>query len=223
MIRELLRFLPFALGAYVAGCFSAGYYLVRLLRGKDLRGSHSGSTGARNAGRELGRGGFVVVFAVDALKGAGVLWLAQRLNPDPRVLAMLVPMVVAGHIWPMQLGFRGGKGLVTALGAMIGLDWRFLPAGLLLYFVPHLGARLIVALRLAGPQPADRAVTGSVSGFDRPGFRTAHLLSGILPMAAMPFLPFPAFSPVQVLSLCVSSACVLWAHRAHATPTVTSE
>lgn len=221
MIRELLRFLPFALGAYAAGCFSAGYYLVRLLSGKDLRSTNSGSTGARNAGRELGRGGFAAVFAIDALKGAGIIWLARYLDPEPRLSALLVPLVVAGHIWPAQLGFRGGKGLVTALGAMIGMDWRFLPAGLLLYFAPHLTARIFAALRAEGPHPALPTATVPVPA--RPASRAAQLLSGILPMAVMPFLPFPAFSPVQVLSLCVSSACVLWAHRAHATPTVTSE
>ncbi|MBW8888793.1 MAG: glycerol-3-phosphate acyltransferase [Fibrobacteres bacterium] len=186
-----LLFAPYALCAYAVGCFSSGYYLVRWRLGTDIRGRHSGSTGARNVGRELGRAGFGLVFAVDALKGAGVIWIARALGLRPDWIPILAACVVTGHVWPAQLGFRGGKGLVTALGAMIGLDWRFLPTGLLLYFAPLiLGAR----------------------------HRAARLLSGVLPMAVMPFLPFPRWGIAQVTSLALASALVLWAHRSHALP-----
>lgn len=202
MLNGYLPLLLYALCAYAVGCFSSGYYLVRFRLGTDIRDRHSGSTGARNVQRDLGRTGFILVFAADALKGAGVIWIARAIGFQPAWVPILAPCVVAGHIWPAQLGFRGGKGLVTALGAMIGLDWRFLPAGLLLYFAP-----------LALVRPRDGAARS----------RAAHLLSGALPMMVMPFLPFPAWSTAQVTPLAIAAACVLWAHRSHAIPTVTPE
>jgi glycerol-3-phosphate acyltransferase PlsY len=138
-----------------------------------------------------------LVFAADALKGAGTIWAARAFGLRAPELACLAPCVVAGHIWPAPLGFRGGKGLVTALGALIGLDWRFLPAGLLAYFAP---------LALGGKHP-----------------RAARILSGVLPMTALPFLPFPAWDPLQAVPLALASGFVLWAHRSHAAPTVTPE
>jgi glycerol-3-phosphate acyltransferase PlsY len=197
MIPELLRFPVLCLTAYAVGCISSGYYLVRFARGTDLRDHESGSAGSRNAGRVLGKGGFAAVFALDALKAILFMAFSRQLVADPVWLAWLAPFLVAGHIWPAQLGFRGGRGLVPALGAMIGIDIRFLPAGLLLYFGPQLSARL----------------AGVSKGHSLP-----RLLSGILPMAVMPFLPFPAWNPSQALALGIASALVLWAHRAHAAP-----
>ena len=202
MLKGYLPLLPYALCAYAAGCVSSGYYWVRFRLGTDIRDRHSGSTGARNVQRVLGRTGFILVFAADALKGAGVIWIARATGFHPAWIPVLVPCVVAGHIWPAQLGFRGGKGLVTALGAFIGLDWRFLPAGLLLYFAP-----------LALLRPRNGAARSPV----------AQVLSGALPMAVMPFLPFPIGSIAQVTPLAVAAACVLWAHRSHAIPNITPE
>jgi hypothetical protein len=222
MMSGFLPALPFALCAYAAGCFSPGYYLFRWRRGGDIRARHSGSTGARNAGRELGRAGFAAVFLCDALKGAGVIGIARAFGLPPAWIPALAPCVVAGHIWPAQLGFRGGKGLVTALGAMIGLDWRFLPAGLLLYFAPS-----ALAVGTGGAEPPDGGhapAAGSRTASPGAGRRrAATLLSGALPMAVMPFLPFPRWSPAQIVPLAVACAMVLWAHRSHAVPNVTPE
>lgn len=203
MIQELLRFPIPCLAAYAVGCFSSGYYLVRFARGLDVRDHESGSAGARNAGRLLGKRGFAAVFALDALKAILFMAFARHLVPDPDLLPWLAPMLVAGHIWPAQLAFRGGRGLVPALGAMIGIDIRFLPAGLILYFGPLLAARL----------------AGAPKGHSAP-----RLLSGILPMAVMPCLPFPGWNPIQAVALGAASVLVLWAHRARVEPlTVTPE
>jgi glycerol-3-phosphate acyltransferase PlsY len=109
-------------GSYAIGCIVGAYYLVRWRRGTDLRTVGSGNAGATNAGRVLGRPGFALSLLIDAGKGALVVWLAQRLGvPAPgAVLAMVA--VVAGHVWPAQLRFRGGKGAATALGIMIVFD-----------------------------------------------------------------------------------------------------
>lgn len=103
---------------YVIGCISTGYYLVKWRMNQDIRTLGSGAAGARNVGRILGQAGFVSVLLGDALKGAIVIWIAQYFQSNSTVLIMTTIAVVAGHIWPVQLGFRGGKGLATGIGAI---------------------------------------------------------------------------------------------------------
>ncbi len=106
---------------YAVGCLNAGYYLVRARRGVDLRDLHSGNAGATNAGRLLGRPGFALVLALDAAKGALAalvgFWLADYLGAATGAIA-----AIAGHIWPAQLGFRGGKGIAPAVGGFLLLE-----------------------------------------------------------------------------------------------------
>jgi acyl phosphate:glycerol-3-phosphate acyltransferase len=113
------------LGAYLLGCFSVGYYLVRVRTGKDVREIGSGSTGASNAGRMLGRSGYTLTALGDLGKGALAVWLAVEFAGHNRtVMALAVLAVVAGHIWPAQLRFRGGKGVATSFGALLIFDYR---------------------------------------------------------------------------------------------------
>ena len=81
-------------------------------------------SGATNAGRLLGKPGFVVVFALDFLKGAVVVGAAAALGLGPYALALVALAVTAGHIWPIQLRFRGGKGIATSLGTLLVYDVR---------------------------------------------------------------------------------------------------
>lgn len=108
--------------SYALGCFTAGWYWTRWRTGSDLRGMGSGTLGARNAGRALGTEGFVVTFVLDAAKGFLAVEGARRLGlRDGAVLAAMLA-VLAGHLWPAQLGFRGGKGVVVSVGALLALD-----------------------------------------------------------------------------------------------------
>jgi len=115
-----------ALGAYVLGCFTTGYYLVRALKGLDIRTVESGSVGARNVGRVLGTSGFILTTLGDAAKGVLAVWGAKHVDPHPEIAALALLAVVAGHIWPAQLRFHGGKGVATSLGALAFYDWRLL-------------------------------------------------------------------------------------------------
>jgi glycerol-3-phosphate acyltransferase PlsY len=110
------------LGAYAAGCVNGAYYLVRLRTRQDLRALGSGNAGARNAGRVLGRPGFFAAVAFDAAKGALVVIAVRAFGAGPAVEAAAMVAVVAGHIWPAQLRFRGGKGAATALGVLAAFD-----------------------------------------------------------------------------------------------------
>ena len=112
--------------SYVLGCISTGYYLVRLLRTKDIRDFGSGNIGARNVGRELGSAGFAFTLLVDAGKGALAVWIAKEFSPDTLLQIVAILAVVIGHNWPAQLRFRGGKGISTSIGALLVFDYRLL-------------------------------------------------------------------------------------------------
>ena len=113
-----------SVGAYAVGCVVGAYYLVRLRTGQDLRALGSGNAGATNAGHVLGKRAYAVSLLVDAGKGSLVAVSARALSASPAVVASAMVAVVAGHVWPAQLGFRGGKGAATALGLLIVYDLR---------------------------------------------------------------------------------------------------
>jgi glycerol-3-phosphate acyltransferase PlsY len=100
---------------------SPGYWLVRLRTGTDVRTQGSGATGATNAARLLGRGGFVLVMVLDAVKGAVAAIAARLAGIDGGWEFAVAAAVVSGHVWPVQLGFRGGRGLSPLLGAWLVL------------------------------------------------------------------------------------------------------
>lgn len=117
--------------SYLLGCVSAGYYLVKLRTGRDIRQSGTGSTGARNVSRTLGKSGYAITLAADVLKAVIAVSLAQKLAVEQWAVMLSVLAVVAGHIWPLQLGFRGGKGVAVLMGTLLVFDYRLLAVLLL--------------------------------------------------------------------------------------------
>lgn len=107
--------------AYFLGGISPGYWLVRMRTGADVRTQGSGATGATNAARMLGRGGFALVLALDAVKGALAVLGARAVGLTGGWEFAAGTAVVAGHVWPVQMGFRGGRGLGPLLGAWLVL------------------------------------------------------------------------------------------------------
>ena len=122
----LTALLILAIG-YLLGAMPNGYLAGRWLKGIDLRQCGSGSTGATNVLRNVGKGPALVVFLLDVGKGALAVLLAKQvgLNDWLPVLAGLAAL--AGHIWPVWLGWKGGKAVATGLGLFLGLAW---PVGL---------------------------------------------------------------------------------------------
>ena len=113
-----------ALVGYGIGSISSGYLVGKIYRNVDLRTVGSGSTGATNTFRTLGRGAGLLVAVFDILKGALAVLFAQFLftiDSDGRHIAEALAAVgaVAGHCWPPMLQGRGGRGVATGFGALL--------------------------------------------------------------------------------------------------------
>lgn len=105
--------------AYLLGSIPSGHIAGRL-RGVDLRTMGSGNMGAANVFRTLGKKMGIAVLVADIAKGAVAVVIAGALTDDPWPLAAGC-VAVAGHIFPVWLRFRGGKGVATAAGVIVGL------------------------------------------------------------------------------------------------------
>jgi glycerol-3-phosphate acyltransferase PlsY len=188
--------LPLLLAGYLLGSTPSGYLAGRWLKGIDIRQEGSGSTGATNVLRVVGKGPALAVLLVDVFKGTAAVLLARSLldpalaGTDGWVVAAGLA-ALAGHIWPVWLGWRGGKAVATALGMLLGLSW---PVGL-----ACLGVFLSVLV-----------VSRIVS------------LSSVAAAVALPLLMLAWFRhqgmdlrwPYLLLAL-VTSVLVIWRHRSN--------
>lgn len=104
-------------GSYLLGSVPTGYLFVRLAGRKDVRDLGSGSTGATNVLRVKGWKAALPVALIDVLKGFLPAFLALRWSSDPAFAALCGLLAVVGHCFPFSIGFRGGKGVATSLGA----------------------------------------------------------------------------------------------------------
>ena len=117
------------LGSYLLGAVPFSYLIVRSLSGRDVRSLGSGNAGATNVLRAQGWGAAVATLLLDAGKGAGAVLGAQAAGVPVPVVGACAAAAVAGHVFPVFLGFRGGKGVATAAGALLVLaPWVWLAA-----------------------------------------------------------------------------------------------
>ncbi|MCU1266872.1 MAG: acyl-phosphate glycerol 3-phosphate acyltransferase [Acidobacteria bacterium] len=126
--------------AYLLGSIPFGYLIVRLTAGADVRDTGSGGTGATNVSRRAGRVAGILTLLLDAAKGAAAVVLASwLLHTDYAIsgpLACASVAVIAGHCFPIWLGFRGGKGVATGVGVFLMLaPWALLGAGIIFLLV----------------------------------------------------------------------------------------
>lgn len=112
----------FALGlGFLLGSLPCGYWLA-LSKGVDIRKKGSGNIGATNVGRILGKEWGYLIFALDALKGWMAVWLAgEFLQAGDNWTVMTGMAAVAGHVFSPWLNFKGGKGVATSAGVLLGL------------------------------------------------------------------------------------------------------
>jgi glycerol-3-phosphate acyltransferase PlsY len=115
-----------AIGGYLVGSIPFGLLLTRIAGLGDIRSIGSGNIGATNVLRTGRKGLAAATLLLDGAKGALAVLLAGRYGPDMAVLAG--GGAVIGHVAPVWLGFKGGKGVATALGVLLALSW---PVGVL--------------------------------------------------------------------------------------------
>lgn len=185
--------------AFLLGAVPFALLVVRLCKGIDVRTVGSGNVGATNASRAFasrsGRlGAFLGIYLLDALKGfAPAYWGPPLIGAaDPLLLGVLAgAAAVLGHVFTPFLGFRGGKGVATATGVLLALDWQVTGIALAMFFVV-------------------RALSGQV-------FFGSMALGLSLPAAAIALQPADAFGtrlPLTLLCLLLAGF-LIWTHRSN--------
>ena len=118
----------FVLVAYLIGSISFAVVVSRIFGLPDPHTYGSGNPGATNVLRTGKKAAAVLTLVGDAAKGAIALWLAQQFAPrfgvGETVLAAVALAAFLGHLFPLYFHFRGGKGVATAAGIMLAIDWR---------------------------------------------------------------------------------------------------
>ena len=137
--------------SYLIGAIPTAYILTRLLSGKDIRNLGSGNVGATNALRVLGKLPGIIVLVIDVLKGVvAVTILASLISlkidlPVELIRALFGLFAVFGHIFNVFLKFKGGKGVATSAGVMLGIAPQALLIGAI-FFIIILAATKYVSL-----------------------------------------------------------------------------
>jgi glycerol-3-phosphate acyltransferase PlsY len=207
----MAHLLPLALllAGYLLGSVPSGWLAGRWLAGVDIRQQGSGSTGATNVLRVVGKGPALAVFLADVLKGTAAVLLAKGvlakavLEPsglgaaaagwgaagwvvDSWVVAAGLA-ALAGHIWPVWLGWKGGKAVATALGMLLGLAW---PVGLACFgiFLTCLSLSRIVSL-------------------------SSMVAALALPLLMLGWFGKAELRPAYLALALLTTALVLWRHR----------
>jgi glycerol-3-phosphate acyltransferase PlsY len=109
--------------AYLFGSISTAIIVCRLMGLPDPRTQGSKNPGATNVLRLGGKKAAGLTLLGDFLKGLIPVLIAQALSDDPQLLALVALAAFLGHLYPVFFGFRGGKGVATALGVLLGLSW----------------------------------------------------------------------------------------------------
>jgi glycerol-3-phosphate acyltransferase PlsY len=122
--------------AYLLGSIPFGLLIVKALGGPDIREIGSGNIGAANVARNAGKLAGILTLVFDAAKGYFAVWLASRCAAgNVRWMMVAAVFAVIGHMFPVWLGFKGGKGVATGLGVFIPICWQAVAAGIALWLL----------------------------------------------------------------------------------------
>lgn len=148
----------YAVIAYLIGSIPTGYLIVKAKTGQDIREVGSGSTGATNVKRVLGKKWFFIVMLLDAIKGALPVVAAGYFSSNYNIFGIYpviaAVFVIIGHSKPVFLGGKGGKSVASGVGTILALNWQ---VGLILaviwsiitYFTKYVSVGSIIALLLS--------------------------------------------------------------------------
>ncbi|MBS5801824.1 MAG: glycerol-3-phosphate 1-O-acyltransferase PlsY [Brachyspira sp.] len=188
-MEKVLEFITVFVTAYLIGSIPTGYIIVKTFTGQDIRTIGSGSTGATNVKRVMGKKWFFITMLLDALKGALPVILAKLFATTYTGIGLL-PVVAAvavilGHSRSIFLKFTGGKSVASGVGTILALNW-------------------IVGLLIAVVWAVITYTSKYVS------------LGSIIAMAVSPFLMWWFKAPVAYTIYCALGAVyIIWLHRSN--------
>ena len=136
-------------GAYLVGSIPWSWLVVRWRTGRDVREVGSGNVGATNAMRAAGRRAGAVALALDVVKGVAPVLAVRALGAPPLVESAVATLAVIGHMVPVWLRFRGGKGVATAAGALGALAPLAMALSLVVFVVVVAWKRYVSLASLA--------------------------------------------------------------------------
>jgi len=135
---------------YLIGSIPTSFLVGKYLKGIDIREHGSGNVGATNTARIVGKGWGLLVLAVDILKGLICVTLVAKLfmrlgvPVDESVYPLILgSLAITGHIWPVFLGFKGGKGIATSSGVFIGVAPKVLLIALIIWIIIFIWKRYV--------------------------------------------------------------------------------
>ena len=187
MFENILQLLLTAISAYVIGSIPTGYIVVKIAKNEDIRQIGSGSTGATNVKRVMGKKWFFIVLLLDAIKGMVPVFLAAWLVTAFSNLG-LAPVIAAvfailGHSKSRFLNFTGGKSVASGVGTIIALSWQ---------------AGLLTAAIWALITYTSKYVS----------------LGSIIALALSPFIMYLFNQPVCYIIYCaIGAVYIIWLHR----------
>ena len=187
MLENILQILGTALLAYIIGSIPTGYIVVKVAKNEDIRKIGSGSTGATNVKRVMGKKWFFIVLLLDALKGATPVflaaWFVSAYSQWGLAPVIAATCVILGHSKSIFLGFTGGKSVASGVGTIIALSWQ---------------VGLLTALIWAIITYTSKYVS----------------LGSIIALAISPFLMYLFKQPVCYIIYCaIGAVYIIWLHR----------
>lgn len=126
-MSSILHTILILIGAYFLGSLPFGLWVGKIWAGVDVREHGSGNIGVSNVLRTIGTGAAIVVLFFDAGKGLVPVLIARQVLTNNETLWFVAGIVaIVGHTWPIFLNFKGGRGVATACGVLLGLSWQVL-------------------------------------------------------------------------------------------------
>ncbi len=176
------RLALWCLGAFLCGSVPFGLIVVKLLGQGDVRSKGSGNIGATNVSRVAGKGAGIIVLLLDVAKGIVPVVLARRAGIEEAFLPWVGFAAVSGHAFSPWLRFKGGKGVATALGIILAVQWRLgaLPLAFFvaaLWLTRHVSLGSILAALMLPLEVFLLALSGPYGGFRALGEHFPYLLA----------------------------------------------
>lgn len=188
-MEKIFELIAVVLSAYIIGSIPTGYIIVKAFTGQDIRTIGSGSTGATNVKRVMGKKWFFITLLLDAFKGALPVVLASMFAKTFTSVGLLPVLaavaVILGHSKSIFLKFTGGKSVASGVGTILALNWQ---------------VGLIIAL-----------IWSVVTFFTR-----YVSVGSIVALAISPFLMWVFKAPVAYIVYCALGALyIIWLHRSN--------